>query len=198
MLFLGLCVTDCYPVLLLTVISIKSSKFTVQASFIVCWHILSIIPSLATFFTLLLLAVYIIVILCTLTEWLFLPQMQCQELRKRKDLEVQILSEPVRGWEGDSMKSLGQVAFMSQVHVQSSSSEVRKKEGCVNPGATGTCQGVKKYKATCSFSSVMWLHRYLAFAEACTLLQIQKATEFSTNSPTEDLFIHFILRVEAV
>lgn len=70
MLFLGLCVTNCYPVLLLTVISIKSSKFTVQASFIVCWHILSIIPSLATFFTLLLLAVYIIIILCTLTEWL--------------------------------------------------------------------------------------------------------------------------------
>ncbi|XP_062855883.1 rho guanine nucleotide exchange factor 6 isoform X2 [Trichomycterus rosablanca] len=48
---------------------------------------------------------------------------QCQELRKRKDLEVQILSEPVRGWEGDSIKSLGQVSYMSQVHVQNSSSE---------------------------------------------------------------------------
>ncbi|XP_053486807.1 rho guanine nucleotide exchange factor 6 isoform X1 [Ictalurus furcatus] len=53
--------------------------------------------------------------------------MQCQELRKRKDLEVQILSEPVRGWEGDSMKSLGQVAYMSQVHVQSSSSEDKEE-----------------------------------------------------------------------
>ncbi|XP_066505021.1 rho guanine nucleotide exchange factor 6 isoform X2 [Hoplias malabaricus] len=52
---------------------------------------------------------------------------QCQELRKRKNLELQILSEPIRGWEGDSIKSLGQVAFMSQVHVQSSSSEDKEE-----------------------------------------------------------------------
>ncbi|CAB1337187.1 unnamed protein product [Coregonus sp. 'balchen'] len=32
---------------------------------------------------------------------------QCQDLWKRKNLELQILSEPVRGWEGDGMKSLG-------------------------------------------------------------------------------------------
>ncbi|TKS72210.1 Rho guanine nucleotide exchange factor 6 [Collichthys lucidus] len=38
----------------------------------------------------------------------------CQDLRKRKNLELQILSEPVRAWEGDSMKSLGHVAYMSQ------------------------------------------------------------------------------------
>uniref|UniRef100_A0A8C2CI86 Rac/Cdc42 guanine nucleotide exchange factor (GEF) 6 n=1 Tax=Cyprinus carpio TaxID=7962 RepID=A0A8C2CI86_CYPCA len=48
---------------------------------------------------------------------------QCQDLRKRKNLELQILSEPVRGWEGDSMKSLGQVVYMSQVYIQSSSNE---------------------------------------------------------------------------
>ncbi|KAL3044654.1 hypothetical protein OYC64_013025 [Pagothenia borchgrevinki] len=53
---------------------------------------------------------------------------QCQELRKRKNLELQILSEPVRGWEGDSMKSLGHVAYMSQVHVKNGSSE--EKEEC--------------------------------------------------------------------
>lgn len=53
------------------------------------------------------------------------PQMQCQDLRKRKNLELQILSEPVRGWDGDSIKSLGQVSYMSQVQVQSGSSEVR-------------------------------------------------------------------------
>uniref|UniRef100_A0AAQ5YK79 Rac/Cdc42 guanine nucleotide exchange factor (GEF) 6 n=1 Tax=Amphiprion ocellaris TaxID=80972 RepID=A0AAQ5YK79_AMPOC len=47
---------------------------------------------------------------------------QCQDLRKRKNLELQILSEPVRGWEGDSMKSLGHVAYMSQVHVRNGSS----------------------------------------------------------------------------
>ncbi|XP_037531446.1 rho guanine nucleotide exchange factor 6 [Nematolebias whitei] len=48
---------------------------------------------------------------------------QCQDLRKRKVLELQILSEPVRGWEGDSMKSLGQVLYMSQVHVRSGCNE---------------------------------------------------------------------------
>ncbi|MEQ2171524.1 hypothetical protein GOODEAATRI_011626 [Goodea atripinnis] len=46
-----------------------------------------------------------------------------EDLRKRKNLELQILSEPVRGWEGDSMKSLGQVAYMSQVHVRNGVSE---------------------------------------------------------------------------
>ncbi|XP_051716456.1 rho guanine nucleotide exchange factor 6 [Ctenopharyngodon idella] len=52
---------------------------------------------------------------------------QCQDLRKRKNLELQILSEPVRGWEGDSMKSLGQVVYMSQVHMQSSSNEEKEE-----------------------------------------------------------------------
>ncbi|KAK0148904.1 Rho guanine nucleotide exchange factor 6 [Merluccius polli] len=53
---------------------------------------------------------------------------QCQDLRRRKNLELQILSEPVRGWEGDSMKSLGPVAYMSTVHTQSGTSE--EKEEC--------------------------------------------------------------------
>ncbi|XP_061900098.1 rho guanine nucleotide exchange factor 6-like isoform X2 [Entelurus aequoreus] len=48
---------------------------------------------------------------------------QCQDLRKRKNLELQILSETVRGWDGDSMKSLGHVVYMSQVHLRSGSSE---------------------------------------------------------------------------
>ncbi|KAG7518614.1 rho guanine nucleotide exchange factor 6 isoform X2 [Solea senegalensis] len=52
---------------------------------------------------------------------------QCQELRKRKNLEIQILSEPVRGWEGDSMKSLGHVAYMSQVHLKNGSSEEKEE-----------------------------------------------------------------------
>ncbi|XP_031718441.1 rho guanine nucleotide exchange factor 6 isoform X2 [Anarrhichthys ocellatus] len=52
---------------------------------------------------------------------------QCQELRKRRNLELQILSEPVRGWEGDSMKSLGYVAYMSQVHVKNGSSEEKEE-----------------------------------------------------------------------
>lgn len=52
-------------------------------------------------------------------------QAQCQDLRKRKNLELQILSEPVRAWEGENMKSLGNVAYMSQVHMRTGSSEVR-------------------------------------------------------------------------
>uniref|UniRef100_A0A672YQ95 Osteoclast-stimulating factor 1 n=1 Tax=Sphaeramia orbicularis TaxID=375764 RepID=A0A672YQ95_9TELE len=53
--------------------------------------------------------------------------MQCQDLRKRKNLELQILSEPVRGWEGDSIKSLGHVAYMSQVHVKNGASEDKEE-----------------------------------------------------------------------
>uniref|UniRef100_A0A667XFR0 Osteoclast-stimulating factor 1 n=1 Tax=Myripristis murdjan TaxID=586833 RepID=A0A667XFR0_9TELE len=52
---------------------------------------------------------------------------QCQDLRKRKNLELQILSEPVRGWEGDSMKSLGHVAYMSQVHMKNGASEEKEE-----------------------------------------------------------------------
>ncbi|XP_047440724.1 rho guanine nucleotide exchange factor 6 isoform X2 [Mugil cephalus] len=52
---------------------------------------------------------------------------QCHDLRKRKNLELQILSEPVRGWEGDSMKSLGHVAYMSQVHVRNGCSEEKEE-----------------------------------------------------------------------
>ncbi|KAM9849892.1 rho guanine nucleotide exchange factor 6 isoform 3-T3 [Aulostomus maculatus] len=52
---------------------------------------------------------------------------QCQDLRKRKNLELQILSEPVRGWDGDSMKSLGHVAYMSHVHVKNGPSEEKEE-----------------------------------------------------------------------
>uniref|UniRef100_A0A3B3QTT9 Rac/Cdc42 guanine nucleotide exchange factor 6 n=1 Tax=Paramormyrops kingsleyae TaxID=1676925 RepID=A0A3B3QTT9_9TELE len=50
---------------------------------------------------------------------------QCQDLRKRKNLERQILSEAVRGWEGEAMLGLGPVLYMSQVHMQSGSGEDR-------------------------------------------------------------------------
>ncbi|XP_040855360.1 rho guanine nucleotide exchange factor 6 isoform X5 [Ochotona curzoniae] len=43
---------------------------------------------------------------------------QCQDLRKRKQLELQILSEPIQAWEGEDIKTLGNVLFMSQVMVQ--------------------------------------------------------------------------------
>uniref|UniRef100_A0A4W4HTE6 Rac/Cdc42 guanine nucleotide exchange factor (GEF) 6 n=2 Tax=Electrophorus electricus TaxID=8005 RepID=A0A4W4HTE6_ELEEL len=58
---------------------------------------------------------------------LLLLQTQCQDLRKRKNLELQILSETVRSWEGDSIKSLGQVVYMSQVHTQSGPGEDKEE-----------------------------------------------------------------------
>ncbi|XP_044043142.1 rho guanine nucleotide exchange factor 7b isoform X1 [Siniperca chuatsi] len=44
----------------------------------------------------------------------------CQEVRKKKDLELQILTEPIRNWEGDDIRTLGPVLHMSQatVHTQ--------------------------------------------------------------------------------
>uniref|UniRef100_A0A672GVF4 Rho guanine nucleotide exchange factor (GEF) 7a n=1 Tax=Salarias fasciatus TaxID=181472 RepID=A0A672GVF4_SALFA len=50
---------------------------------------------------------------------------QCQEVRKRKELELQILTESIRLWEGDDIKTLGSVLYMSQVLVQSHVSEVQ-------------------------------------------------------------------------
>lgn len=51
-------------------------------------------------------------------------QSQCQELRKRKQLELQILSESIQRWEGEDIKTLGNVIYMSQVMVQCGGSEV--------------------------------------------------------------------------
>ncbi|KAM4768106.1 rho guanine nucleotide exchange factor 6 isoform 4-T4 [Cyanocitta cristata] len=48
---------------------------------------------------------------------------QCQELRKRKQLELQILSESIQRWEGEDIKMMGNVIYMSQVMVQSGGSE---------------------------------------------------------------------------
>ncbi|XP_060612410.2 rho guanine nucleotide exchange factor 6 isoform X1 [Anolis sagrei] len=52
---------------------------------------------------------------------------QCQEMRKRKQLELQILSESIQGWEGDDIKSLGSVLYMSQVMVQYGGSEEKEE-----------------------------------------------------------------------
>ncbi|XP_055492586.1 rho guanine nucleotide exchange factor 7-like isoform X1 [Leucoraja erinacea] len=48
---------------------------------------------------------------------------QCQEIRKRKELELQILTETVHGWEGEDIRSLGNVIYMSQLMVQSGNEE---------------------------------------------------------------------------
>ncbi|XP_035762596.1 rho guanine nucleotide exchange factor 7a [Neolamprologus brichardi] len=52
---------------------------------------------------------------------------QCQEVRKRKELELQILTESIRLWEGDDIKTLGSVIYMSQVLVQSQLSEEKNE-----------------------------------------------------------------------
>ncbi|CAN9498235.1 unnamed protein product [Ophioblennius macclurei] len=48
---------------------------------------------------------------------------QCQEVRKKKDLELQILSEPIRNWEGEDIRSLGPVLHMSQAMVVTQNSK---------------------------------------------------------------------------
>ncbi|XP_032119935.1 rho guanine nucleotide exchange factor 6 isoform X1 [Sapajus apella] len=52
---------------------------------------------------------------------------QCQDLRKRKQLELQILSEPIQAWEGEDIKNLGNVIFMSQVMVQYGTCEEKEE-----------------------------------------------------------------------
>uniref|UniRef100_A0AAY4DVE5 Rho guanine nucleotide exchange factor (GEF) 7a n=1 Tax=Denticeps clupeoides TaxID=299321 RepID=A0AAY4DVE5_9TELE len=51
--------------------------------------------------------------------------LQCQEVRKRKELELQILTETIRLWEGEDIHTLGSVLYMSQAMVQSHSAEER-------------------------------------------------------------------------
>nr|XP_058897903.1 rho guanine nucleotide exchange factor 7 isoform X15 [Kogia breviceps] len=52
---------------------------------------------------------------------------QCQEVRKRKELELQILTEAIRSWEGDDIKTLGSVVYMSQVLIQCAGSEEKNE-----------------------------------------------------------------------
>ncbi|XP_018103764.1 rho guanine nucleotide exchange factor 7 S homeolog isoform X7 [Xenopus laevis] len=52
---------------------------------------------------------------------------QCQEVRKRKELELQILTETIRGWEGEDIKTLGAVIYMSQVLIQCAGSEEKNE-----------------------------------------------------------------------
>ncbi|XP_060785613.1 rho guanine nucleotide exchange factor 7a isoform X3 [Neoarius graeffei] len=52
---------------------------------------------------------------------------QCQEVRKRKELELQILTESIRLWEGEDIKTFGSVIYMSQGMVQSHGCEERNE-----------------------------------------------------------------------
>ncbi|XP_072268173.1 rho guanine nucleotide exchange factor 7 isoform X2 [Pyxicephalus adspersus] len=52
---------------------------------------------------------------------------QCQEVRKRKELELQILNEAIRGWEGEDIKTLGTVLYMSQVLIQCAGNEEKNE-----------------------------------------------------------------------
>ncbi|NXN52849.1 ARHG6 factor, partial [Rynchops niger] len=52
---------------------------------------------------------------------------QCQELRKRKQLELQILSESIQRWEGEDIKTMGNIIYMSQVMVQCGGSEEKEE-----------------------------------------------------------------------
>ncbi|XP_051559390.1 rho guanine nucleotide exchange factor 7b isoform X4 [Myxocyprinus asiaticus] len=51
----------------------------------------------------------------------------CQEVRKRKELELQILTESIRGWEGEGIRALGSVLYMSQVLIQNHGTEEKNE-----------------------------------------------------------------------
>lgn len=70
-----------------------------------------------------------------LTVFFCVSQAQCQDVRKRKELELQILTEAIRNWEGDDIKTLGNVIYMSQVMIQCTGSEVLQ---CVAMGSVLT------------------------------------------------------------
>ncbi|KAM6945480.1 rho guanine nucleotide exchange factor 7b isoform 2-T2 [Aplochiton taeniatus] len=52
---------------------------------------------------------------------------QCQEVRKRKELELQILTESVRRWEGEDITTLGPVQYMSQTLVHTHSTQEKNE-----------------------------------------------------------------------
>ncbi|XP_007428912.1 rho guanine nucleotide exchange factor 6 isoform X1 [Python bivittatus] len=52
---------------------------------------------------------------------------QCQEIRKRKQLELQILSETIQSWDGEDIRSMGSVLYMSQVMVQYGGNEEKEE-----------------------------------------------------------------------
>ncbi|KAG8448416.1 hypothetical protein GDO86_015492 [Hymenochirus boettgeri] len=56
---------------------------------------------------------------------------QCQDQRKRKQLELQILSEPIQGWEGEDIKTLGTAVYTSQVMVHCGTNEEKEERYCV-------------------------------------------------------------------
>lgn len=59
---------------------------------------------------------------------LFLCKAECDEVRKKKGLELEILTEPIRNWEGDDIKTLGPVLHMSQVKVHTQNCQVQNSE----------------------------------------------------------------------
>uniref|UniRef100_A0A8C8H831 Osteoclast-stimulating factor 1 n=1 Tax=Oncorhynchus tshawytscha TaxID=74940 RepID=A0A8C8H831_ONCTS len=52
---------------------------------------------------------------------------QCQEVRKRKELELQILTETIRRWEGDDIRTLGPVLYMSHTLCHTHGSEEKRE-----------------------------------------------------------------------
>ena len=52
---------------------------------------------------------------------------------KRKELELQILTGAIRSWEGDNIKTLGSVVYMSQVLILCASSEEKNESHLLFP-----------------------------------------------------------------
>uniref|UniRef100_A0A452DMJ6 SH3 domain-containing protein n=1 Tax=Capra hircus TaxID=9925 RepID=A0A452DMJ6_CAPHI len=63
---------------------------------------------------------------------------QCQEVWKRKELELQILTGAIRSWEGNNIKTLGSIVYMSQVLIQCAGSEEKNERKLPMTGMTIT------------------------------------------------------------
>lgn len=72
------------------------------------------------------------------------PQAQCKEVRKKKELVLQILTEPIRNWEGDDIRTLGPVLHMSQAAVHS--------QNC--PVLITTCKSLTTHRTCCCLSEM--------------------------------------------
>lgn len=72
------------------------------------------------------------------------PQAQCKEIRKKKELVLQILTEPIRNWEGDDIRTLGPVLHMSQAAVRSQNCQVLMT----------TCKSLTTHTTCCCLSEM--------------------------------------------
>lgn len=59
--------------------------------------------------------------------------LSCNETRKRKEMELEMLTGTIEGWEGESITALGNVILMTQVFVEKENVERKERYFCLFP-----------------------------------------------------------------